>query len=78
VCPHGNFLVPEDSVAEFMQAVPVHPFGMFVGLLGVLKSPPGALLSGLVVLLPMGLRGAAMRMGGKIVQLRRPLVILVM
>jgi hypothetical protein len=49
-----------------------------MSLLGVLQSLPGALMPGLVVLFLMGFRGAAMSVGGGIVHLGGPLMVLVM
>jgi hypothetical protein len=51
---------------------------MLVRLPGVLQSLPGKLLPGLVILLLMGFRGAAMGVGGHIVQLGGPLMVFVM
>jgi hypothetical protein len=51
---------------------------MIVSLLGILKSPPGQFLSGLVVLFLMGFGGAAMSVSGVIVQFGGPLMVLVM
>ncbi len=52
--------------------------GMLVSLLGMLKSSPGQLLTGLMVLFLMGFGGTAMSVGGAIVQLGGSLMILVM
>jgi hypothetical protein len=48
-----------------------------ISILGVLKSLPGALLPGFVILFLMGFRRAAMRVGCTIVQLGGPLMIFV-
>jgi len=50
---------------------------MPVSLLGMLKSLPGALLPGLMILFLMGLRSATMRVGGTVVQLGGSLMIFV-
>ena len=60
----GDVLVPKGRDAVFIHSVPVRLLGMLVSLLGVLQSLPGALLPGLVILLLMGFRGAAMSVGG--------------
>jgi hypothetical protein len=70
--------VPKDREAVFIHSVPVHLLGMLVSLLGVFKSLPGALLPGLMILFLMGFRGAAMSMGGTVVQLGGLLMIFVM
>jgi hypothetical protein len=44
----------------------------------VLKSLSGALMPGLVILLFVGFRGTPMRLGGNVVQLGGPLMVLVM
>jgi hypothetical protein len=44
----------------------------------MLKSLPGALLPGFVILLPMGFRSAAMSVGGNVVQLGGSLMVFVM
>jgi hypothetical protein len=72
-----DVLVPEDRDAMFIHRAPVRLFGVLVSLLGVLQGPPGELLPGLVVLFLMGFRGAAMSVGGTIVQLGGPLMIFV-
>jgi hypothetical protein len=51
--------------------------GVLVRYLGVLKSLPGALLPGLVILFLMGFRGTTMSVGGAIVQLGGALMIFV-
>jgi len=61
----------------FIHTLQVHLLGMLMGLLRVLESPPAELLSGLMVLLLMGLGSAPMGVGGDIVQLGSPLMILV-
>jgi hypothetical protein len=71
-------LVPEDRDAVFIHGVPVHLPGMLVSLLGILKSPLGQFLSGLMVLFLTGFRCAAMSVGGDIVQFGGPLMVLVM
>ena len=43
--------MPKDRDAVFIHRVPVHPLGMLVRPLGVLKSLAGVFLSGLVILL---------------------------
>jgi hypothetical protein len=73
-----DFLVPEDRDAVFIHSAPVRLLALLVSLLGVLQSPPGELLPGLVVLFLMGFRSATMSVGGTIVQLSRPLMIFVM
>jgi hypothetical protein len=73
----GDLPMPESRNAVFVHNGPVNLGGMLVGVLGVLKSLPGALLPGLVVLFLMGFRGAAVSVGGSIVQLGGPLMILV-
>jgi hypothetical protein len=69
--------VPEGREAVFVDSVPVRLLGMLVGLLGVLQSSPGALLSGLMILFLMGFRSTTMSMSGVIVQLSGSLVIFV-
>ena len=56
----------------------MHVPEMLVSLLGVFKGPPGELLARLMVLFLMRFRGAAVNVGGKIVQLRGSLMVLVM
>ncbi len=73
-----DVLVPEDRDAVFIHSIPVHLFGLLVSLLGVLKSSPGALLPGLVILFLMGFRSTTMSVGGTIVQLSSPLMVFVM
>jgi len=73
-----DVLVPKDREAVFIHSAPVRLPGMLVSLLGVFKSLPGALLPGLMILFLMGFRGAAMSMGGAIVQLGGFLMIFVM
>jgi hypothetical protein len=70
--------VPKDRDAVLIHSVPVRLPGMLVSLLGILKSPSGQLLSGLMVLFLMGFRGTAMSVGGAIVQFCGPLMVLVM
>jgi len=69
--------VPKDRDAVFIQGVPVCLLGMLVSYLGVLKSLPGALLSGLAILFFVGFRGATMSVGGAVVQLGGALMIFV-
>ena len=69
---------PKIAMPCSFTACPVRLLGMLVSLLGVLQSPPGALLPGLVILFLMGFRGATMSVGGAIVQLGGPLMIFVM
>jgi len=69
--------VPKDGDAVFIDSGPVCLLRMLVSYLGVLKSLPGALLSGLVILFFMGFRSATMSVGGTIVQLSGSLMILV-
>jgi hypothetical protein len=73
----GDFLVPKGGDAVFIHRFPMRLLGMLVSFLGVLKSLPGELLPGLVILLLMGFRGATMSVGGTIVQLGGALMILV-
>jgi hypothetical protein len=73
-----GILVRKHRDAVFVHSVPLRQPGMLVSLLGILKSPPGQLLSGLMVLFLMGFRGAAMSVGGAIVQFGGPLMVLVM
>ncbi len=61
----------------FIHRFPVYLLGMLMSFLGVLKSLPGELLPGLVILFFMGFRGATMSVGGTIVQLGGSLMILV-
>jgi hypothetical protein len=72
-----DVLVPKVPDAVFHHSVPVRLLGLLVSLLGVLKSPPGELLPGLMILFLMGFRRTAMSMGGTIVQLGGALVIFV-
>jgi hypothetical protein len=73
----GDLLVPEGCYAVFIHSGPMRLLGVLVSFLRVLKSLPGALLPGLVILLLMGLRGSAMSVGGTIVQLGGALMIFV-
>jgi hypothetical protein len=73
-----DVLVPKDREAVFIHSVAVRLLGMLVSLLGVFQSLPGTLLPGLMILLLMGFRSAAMGMGGAIVQLGGLLMIFVM
>ena len=70
--------MPKDRDAVFIYSILVRLRGMLVSLVGVFKSLPGVLLPGFVILFLMGFRGAAMRMGGAIVQLGSSLMILLM
>jgi hypothetical protein len=74
----GDIGVPKDRDAVFVHrsprdllSVPISPFGVFKRLLRML-------LSGLMILLLVGLGGVAVRVGGGIVQFAGSLVILVM
>ena len=69
--------MPKDRYAVFIHNVPVRQLGVPISILGVLKSLPGALLPGFVILFLMGFRRAAMRVGCTIVQLGGPLMIFV-
>src|SRR5271157_1225124 len=73
----GDVLAPKGCDAVFIHGGPMRLLGMLVSLLGVFQSLPGALLPGLVVLLFMGLGGAAMSVGGLIVKFGRALMIFV-
>jgi len=73
-----DVLVPKDRDAVFIHGIPVRPLGLLVSLLGVLKSSPGALLPGLVILFLMGFCSTTMRVGCTIVQLSSPLMVFVM
>jgi hypothetical protein len=74
----GDIVVPKHRDAVFIYSAPVWLPGMLVSPFGVFKSLPGVFLPGLVVLFLMGFRSTTMRVGGTIVQLGSPLVILVM
>jgi hypothetical protein len=78
LCQRGDILVPEDRDAVLVHSGPVRLLAMPMSLLGVLQSLPGALMPGLVILLFVGFGGATMSVGGAIVQLGSPLMILVM
>jgi hypothetical protein len=69
--------VPKHRETVFIHGVSVRLLALLVSLLRMLKSPSGALMPGLVILLFMGLRGAAMRLGRNLVQLGGPPMILV-
>jgi hypothetical protein len=69
--------VSKGGDAVFIHRFPMRLLGMLVSFLGVLKSFPGELLPGLVILFFMGFRGATMSVGGTIVQLGGSLMILV-
>jgi hypothetical protein len=73
----SDVLVPEDGDTVFIHCGLMRLLGMLVRFLGVLKSLPGALLPGLVILLLMGFGGATMSVGGTIVQLGGALMIFV-
>jgi hypothetical protein len=73
-----DVLVPKHRDAVFIHGLPVRLLGLLVSLAGVLQSPPGKLLPGLVVLFLMGFRSATMSVGGAIVKLSGPLMIFVM
>jgi hypothetical protein len=62
-----NLLMPKDRESVFIHRAGVCQFTLPVRLLGVLKSLPGALLAGLVILLLMGFRGTTMSVGGGVV-----------
>jgi hypothetical protein len=59
--------VPKERDAVFIHSVSVHPFGILVSPLGVLKSLARVFLSGLVVLLFVRFSGTAMSMSGTLV-----------
>ena len=69
--------MPKDGDAVFIHRFPMRLLGMLVSFLGVLKSFPGELFPGLVILFFMSFRGATMSVGGTIVQLGGSLMILV-
>jgi hypothetical protein len=71
-------LVPKDLDAALIHRLRAKLPGMLVSLLGMLKSSPGELLSGLMVLFLMGFGRTVMSVGGAIVQLGGPLMVLVM
>jgi hypothetical protein len=73
----GDILVPKGCDAMFIHRGPMRLLGMLVRFFGILESLPGALLPGLVILLLMGFGGAAMSVGGLIVQLGGALMIFV-
>jgi hypothetical protein len=73
-----DVLVPKERDTVFVHSVPLRLPGMLVSYLGVLKSLPGALLPGLVILFLMGFRGTPMGVGGIVVQLSGSLMIFVM
>jgi hypothetical protein len=75
--PGGDVLVPKDGDAVFIHSGPMRLLGMLVSFLGVLKSLPGELSRGLVILFLMGFSGAAMSVGGAIVQLGGALMVFV-
>lgn len=77
VSQRGNVLVPEGRDTVFIHRFPVHLPCILVSLLGVFEISRGALVSGLVVLFLMSLRGTIMSVRGNIVQLRGSLVIFV-
>ena len=57
----------KDLDAVFVPSLPRDLRGMPISLLRVFQSLPGMLLSGLMFLLVMGLRCAAVRVGGIVV-----------
>lgn len=67
----------KDRDAMFIHGVPVRLLGMLISILAVLKSLPGVLLPGLVILFLMGLRSATMRVGSAVVQLGSSLMVFV-
>jgi hypothetical protein len=69
--PKGRNPVFIHGRPRYLRGVPICPFGVFEGL-------PGMLVPGLVILLFMSFRGAAMCVGRIIVQLGSSLMILVM
>jgi hypothetical protein len=73
-----DVLVPKQSDAVFIHRVPMRLLGILVSFLGVLKSLPGALLPGLVILFLRVFRSTTMSVGGAIVQLSGSLMIFVM
>ena len=72
-----NLFVTEDREAMNTERVPMRLPGLLKRLLGMLQRLPGVFLPGLVVLFLMGFRGAAMSVGGTVVQLGGALMILV-
>jgi hypothetical protein len=74
----GSLLVAKNRDAVLIHGLREHLLGVLVSMLRMLESSPGKLLSGLVVLLLMGFSSAPMSVGGGIVQLRGPLMVLVM
>ena len=74
----GDIAVSKGGDAVLVHGVQVRLLAMLVSDLGMLKRLSGTLMPGLAILFLMGFRGAAMRVGGEIVQLGRSLVILVM
>jgi hypothetical protein len=69
--------VPERRDAVFIESALVRLLGMQVSLLGVLKSPPGELLSGFVFLFLMGFFSTQVSVGGAILQLGSSLMVFV-
>lgn len=74
----GDIILRKGRDAVFIDGVPVYLTGMLVSQLGVLKRLPGEFLPGLVILFFMSFRSTTMCVGGTIVQLGSPLMILVM
>jgi hypothetical protein len=72
-----NLAMPKGRDAVLIHRALVRLLGMLVRLLGVLQSPPGEFLPGLVILFLMGLRGATMSVRGAIVQLGGSLMVFV-
>ena len=73
----GDVRVPKDREPVLIHNVPVRLLAQLVSVLRVLKRLSGALMPSLVILLFVGLRGAPMRLGGNVVQLGGPLMVLV-
>lgn len=74
----GGFLVPKGLDAVFIHGVSMHLPGMLMSLSGVFQGSSGKLLARLMVPFLMRFRGAAVSMGGQVVQLRGSLMVLVM
>ena len=73
-----DVVVTKPGNAVFIHRVSMRLLGMLVSFLGVLQSLPGEFLPGLVILLFMSFRSAAMCVGRAIVQFGGSLMILVM
>ena len=73
----GDVFVPKHGDAMFVHQALVRLPGVLVSHQGVLQSLPGALLPGFVVLLFVGFNGAEVSVRGKVVQLGRPSMVLV-